>query len=142
MVKSKKSFKAFSFSITAASLIIINAVLLGVVAKWFIGIMPILPGSSGNDPELLLGLSTVGLVLGFTVLFGAIMLRLKPTHKRAWGIVVLAFSAPSVIMGGGLIIGFILGIAGGALALSRKPAEKTKNEYPENKMLPLDRLRS
>ena len=105
-------------------MILSNALALGIVARWFIGIMPTLPGSSGNDPELLLGLSTFGLVLGFTVLFGAIMLRLNPIHKRAWGIVVLVFSAPSVIMGGGLIIGFILGIAGGALALSRKPAEK------------------
>jgi hypothetical protein len=120
MTKNEKNPKAFSFSTVAAILILINAVLLGVVAKWFIEIMPKLPGSSGNDPTLLLSLSAVGLVLGALVLFGAIMLRLKPVHKRAWGAVVLEFSIPSVIMGGGLIVGFILGIAGGALALSRK----------------------
>jgi len=138
MTKGEKSSKAFSFSVTAASLIIINATLLGIVAKWFIGIMPTLPGSSGNDPALLLGLSTVGLVLGLIVLFGAIMLRLNPAHNRAWGAVVLVFSIPSVIMGGGLIIGFILGIAGGALALSIKHVEKTKYKFRENKILPIE----
>jgi hypothetical protein len=138
MTKGEKSSKAFSFSVAAASLIIINAILLGVVAKWFIGIMPTLPGSSGNDPALLLGLSTIGLVLGLIVLSGAIMLRLRPAHNRVWGMVVLAFSIPSVIMGGGLVIGFILGIAGGALALSRKQVEKTKYKFRENKILPTE----
>ena len=51
---------------------------------------------------------------------------------------ILAFSIPSVIMGGGLIIGFILGIAGGALALSRKRVEKTKYKFRENKILPIE----
>ena len=133
MTKGEKSSKAFSFSVIAASLIIINATLLGVVAKWFIGIMPTLPGSSGNDPALLLGLSTIGLVLGLIVLSGAIMLRLRPAHNRVWGMVVLAFSIPSVIMGGGLIIGFILGIAGGALALSRKQVEKLNTSSEKTK---------
>lgn len=129
MAKSEKSSKAFSFSFTAAVLILINAGLLAVVAKWFIWIMPTLPGSSGNDPMLLLGLSAVGLVMGSTLLFGAIMLRLNPVHKRAWGAAVLVFSLPTAIMGGGLIIGFIFAIAGGALALSRKTAEKTKYKF-------------
>jgi hypothetical protein len=36
------------------------------------------------------------------------------------GIIVVLFSILSVITGGGFIIGFILGIIGGASALSRK----------------------
>ena len=76
---------------------------------------------SGNDPTLLIGLATVGLILGFIVLLGALMLHYKPANKKAWGIMIIAFSIPSVIMGGGFIIGFILGIIGGKLALSEKP---------------------
>jgi hypothetical protein len=38
-----------------------------------------------------------------------------------WGIIVVVFSIPSVLSGGGFVIGFILGIIGGALALSAKP---------------------
>jgi hypothetical protein len=44
------------------------------------------------------------------------------------GCIVLVFSIPSVITGGGFIIGFILGIVGGFLALKKpyKPAENIK----------------
>ena len=120
-VLSDKPTKAFTLSLIAGILIICNAVLLGVVAKWFIGIMPILPGSTGNDPMFLIELATVGLIFGILVLLGALMLHIKPANKKAWGIMIIVFSIPSVIMGGGFIIGFILGIIGGKLALSGKP---------------------
>jgi len=101
-------------------------VLLGVVTKWFVGIMPILPGSSGNDPTLLMGLAAAGLIFGGIVLVGALMLRIKPVNKEAWGIIVIVFSMPSVIMGGGFTIGFILGIVGGVKAFKWKPEMYTK----------------
>lgn len=127
MSQSEKPTKAFIFSLTAGILIIANAVLLGIVAKWFIGIMPTLPGSSGNDPTILMGLAAVGLIFGVLVLLGALMFRSKPVNKKAWGIIVIVFSIPSVITGGGFIIGFILGIIGGAKELLRKPKmEATK----------------
>ena len=116
----EKPIKAFNLALTAGILIITNAVLLGVVAKWFVGIMPTLPGSSGNDPMFLLGLAMVGLIFGVIVLIGALMLHFKPSKKKAWGIMIIVFSIPSVIMGGGFIIGFILGIIGGKFALSGK----------------------
>jgi hypothetical protein len=120
-VLSEKPSKAFSLSVIAGILILCNAVLLGVVAKWFIGIMPTLPGSAGNDPTFLIELATVGLIFGVLVFFGALMLRIKPLNKKVWGIIIMVFSIPSVIMGGGFIIGFILGIIGGKLALTGKP---------------------
>jgi len=48
------------------------------------------------------------------------MLHFKPVKKRVWGVIIVIFSIPSVITGGGFIIGFILGMIGGALALSQK----------------------
>ena len=126
MSQSEKPTKAFIFSVTAGILIITNAVLLGIVAKWFIGVMPILPGSSGNDPTLLMGLAAAGLIFGGIVLVGALMLRIKPVNKEAWGIIVIVFSMPSVIMGGGFTIGFILGIVGGVKAFKWKPEMYTK----------------
>ena len=124
----EKPTKALTLSLIAGILICINAVLLGVVAKWFIGIMPILPGSSGNDPTFLIELATVGLIFGVLVLLGALMLHIKPLSKKAWGIMIIVFSIPSVIMGGGFIVGFILGIIGGAKALSRKPKMQATNQ--------------
>jgi hypothetical protein len=117
----EKPTKAFYFALMAGILMIINAVLLGVVAKWFIGIMPTLPGSTGNDPTLLMELGVLGLVFGGLVLLGALKLRFNLANKKAWGIMIIVFSVPSVIMGGGFIIGFILGIIGGKFALSGKP---------------------
>lgn len=128
----EKTVKAFNLALTAGILIITNAVLLSVVAKWFIGIMPTLPGSSENDPMLLIGLATVGLILGVLVLLGALMLHFKPLNKKLWGILVIVFSIPSVIMGGGFIIGFILGIIGGKLALSEKTKKESYNQNINN----------
>jgi hypothetical protein len=112
--------KAFNLTLIGGILIIINGMLLGVVAKWFIGIMPTLPGSTGNDPTFLIELAVVGVIFGILVLLGAIMLHLKPENKKIWGTMAIVFSIPSVIMGGGFIIGFILGIIGGKIAFSGK----------------------
>ena len=53
-------------------------------------------------------------------------LRINPGNKKAWGILIVVFSIPSVITGGGFIIGFIVGIVGGFLAL-RKIRRSTEN---------------
>ncbi len=49
------------------------------------------------------------------------MARGKTLNRRICGITVIGFSIPSVIMGGGFIVGFILGIIGGAKIFSDKP---------------------
>ena len=106
----------------AGILILTNALAVATAATWFPEIFPILPGSSGNDTTTLYGVAVVGLICGAMVMLGAMMLRSKPAQKRAWGIIIMASSIPSVVTGGGFIIGFILGIIGGRMALSRKPA--------------------
>jgi hypothetical protein len=117
----KKIYKSMYLGLVAGILIITNGVILGVVAKWFIEIMPILPGSSGNDPTLLIELASVGLIFGVIVMVGALMLRFKPLNKKAWGIMIIVFSIPSVIMGGGFIVGVIIGLLAGRIALSKEP---------------------
>ena len=121
MSRSEKPTKALILSLIAGILILSNTTLLGVAATWFPWIIPTLPGSSANDTTVLYGLTAVGLIFGVLVLLGAIMLHIKPVNKKAWSITILVFSIPSVVTGGGFIIGSILGIIGGASALSRKP---------------------
>jgi hypothetical protein len=116
----RKSTKDFTLSLIAGILILSNSALLGVVARWFLGIMPTLPGSSGNDPMVFYTLSAIGIIFGVLVTFGAIMLRNKSANKKVWGAMIIAFSIPSVITGGGFIIGFLLGIIGGKISLSGK----------------------
>lgn len=114
MSLSEKRTKAFTLSLIAGVLILSNAVLLGVAATWFPGIIPTLPGSANNTTVPFASLTIVGLICGVVVLLGAIMLHSRPVNKKAWGIMILVFSISSVVTGGGFIIGFILGIIGGS----------------------------
>lgn len=114
----------------AGVLIISNSALLGAAAAWFPWIVPTLPGSSANDTTFLIRLAAVGLVFGILVLLGAIMLHSKPASKKIWSIIIVMFSVPSVITGGGFIIGFILGIIGGAKALKWETEMQTgRNKF-------------
>lgn len=68
--------------------------------------------------------SVIGLVSGIIVIIGALMLNTRPAEHTAWGVIILIFSMVSFIGMGGFFIGAILGIAGGALALSFRPVSK------------------
>jgi hypothetical protein len=116
-MKNQKNQKAFRLSLAAGLLIVGNAASLGIVARCFPTIMPMLPGSTVNDPQVLYSLSILGLVLGVLVLIGTLMLKIKPTHSKVGGLMIIVFSAFSVITGGGFIIGFLLGILGGRTSL-------------------------
>jgi len=70
------------------------------------------------------GLSVVGLVCGVLVLIGAIMLNTRPNDHFTRGIIVLIFSIVSFIGMGGYFMGVIVGIAGGAIALSCRATNK------------------
>jgi len=74
----------------------------------------------GYGSAWLWSLTVVSLGCGAIVLIGAIMLNARPANHFTWGVIVLAFSVISFVGMGGYFIGAILGIAGGALALSYK----------------------
>lgn len=121
MSRSEIPARAFLLSLTAGILILSNSALLGAAATWFPWVIPTLPGSADNSTVPFASLTVVGLICGVLVLLGAMMLRRRPVNKKAWGIMIVLFSIPSVLTGGGFIIGFILGIMSGAKALSWKP---------------------
>jgi hypothetical protein len=116
----RRQTRAFSLSLTAGILILANATAVAAAATWAPELFPTLPGSSGNDPATLYTVAVVGLICGALVLLGAVLLRIRPALRRGWGVMIVVFSAPSVVTGGGFIIGFIIGIIGGAYALSRE----------------------
>ncbi len=102
-------------------MIVCNAVAVGVAGAYFPWIFPTLPGSDNNATVPFTAIAVIGLICGALVLFGALMLRIKPENKKAWGIFVVIFSISSVVTGGGFIIGFILGIIAGVKAFRWKP---------------------
>ncbi len=111
-----KTNKAFNLSVTAGILILINAVLLGAAATWFPWVIPTLPGPTGNANVPFDSLTAIGSLCGSLVLIGSIMTRIRTLSRRVRGMIIIVFSVPSVIMGGGFIVGFILGIIGGVSA--------------------------
>ncbi len=120
MGQREKPKRAFTLSLLAGILVVCNAVAVGVAGAYFPWIFPTLPGSDNNATVQFATIAVIGLICGALVLFGAIMLRIKPENKKAWGILIIVFSLPSVITGGGFIIGFILGIIGGVKAIRWK----------------------
>lgn len=66
-------------------------------------------------------MSALGVIFGTIVIVSAIMLYINPLQHEIWGVLILVFSAASVLSCmGGMIIGLLLGIAGGILAIIYK----------------------
>ena len=102
-------------------MIIGNTSLLGAAVRWFPEIIPIMPGSNNNADIPFTELVIIGLTVGCLVLIGATLLHYYPENRKIWGTMIALFSLPSVLTGGGFIIGFILGIMGGVKAYTIEP---------------------
>ena len=81
---------------------------------------------TGYGSGMMTGLTVVSLVCGVIVLIGALMLKANPSDHITWGAIILIFSLASFAGMGGYFLGAILGIAGGALALSYRATSTTK----------------
>jgi hypothetical protein len=68
----------------------------------------------------------LGIIFGLIVIAGAIMLNRRPAQHTTWGILILVFSILGIFGGlGGYLVGLILGIVGGALAIAWTPPTTT-----------------
>jgi hypothetical protein len=73
------------------------------------------PGFVGG---IVTSVGVFGLVSGIIVLVSGVMLRTSPGQRTLWGTLILVFSVLSFLGTGGFIVGAILGIIGGILALT------------------------
>jgi len=62
-----------------------------------------------------------GLVAGLVVLVGVAMMYAKPETASAWGVAIVVVSALNLFLGMGGFLASVLGILGGALAISWQP---------------------
>ncbi len=129
---------AFILSLTAGTLMLVSGALSTI---WFMsegfdahGMMGGFDGMMGSHQTMMGGFGValsfmgglffLGLLSGIVVIVGALMLNARPAEHLAWGTLILAFSIISFLGMGGFYIGALLGIAGGAIALSWRPTAK------------------
>jgi hypothetical protein len=86
-------------------------------------------GTTGGAAVTAVGV--VGIIMGLIMVVGSFMLYSKPTNAKMWGIIILILSILSWVTAvGGLVIGFILGLVGGILAIVYKPSAATATPHP------------
>ena len=122
---------AFVLSLIGGIIIVLNSILTIFWSTnggpWYGGMMGSWMGGFGYGYNygLTFAFSVAALISGIIVMVGAVMLNARPAEHMAWGAIVLIFSAVSFLGMGGFFIGAILGIAGGAIALSFRAQPKT-----------------
>ena len=117
-------------AIVAGSLMVAAAVILLIVGTYVIpNLNATMFPSTQNLPtanvphfvgSILQGIGLFGLISGVIVLVSGAMLGTNPNQRTLWGTLILVFSVLSIFGTGGFIVGAILGIVGGAKALTWK----------------------
>ena len=88
-------------------------------------------GSSGGGGGSIAALGELGVLLGIATIAVAVLIYRIPARHQLWGALVLAFSLLSWVGAiGGLLLGFLLGLIGGVLAISWKPSVSTPAPAP------------
>jgi len=105
-------------SLAAGIIIVIGSI---VASFWHMAFLPQMSWMMG--PQFASGIvvsSILGIVFGGIVIAGAILLYKKPQQSRQWGVIVLVFSALSFVGMGGFLIGGVIGIIAGIIAITKK----------------------
>lgn len=119
----KRATAGFIVSLIGGIIDAIVAMLIIAAASLVGGLEDFMPGLGLAEEALaatLAVLGTIGLILAIVVIVGAVLIYM-PGKEVIGGILVLVFSIISFFFtAGGLFIGLILGIIGGALGIAKK----------------------
>jgi len=97
----------------------------GVMMNWMLGSIPVL--------------AAFGIASGIMVILGSVMLYTRSAENHLWGAIILAFSVVSILGSmGGLLVGLVLGMLGGILALTWTASGKLTEQYhsPDQYLVP------
>jgi hypothetical protein len=122
---------AFLLSLIGGVLILIGGLVvlgLGISGAFGVGymgsmmgpMMGYMMGGFGTAAALgvaIIAASVIGIASAVIVIYGAFLVRDKPTTRSTWGALILAFSLISLLSLGGFLVGAVLGILGGILAM-------------------------
>ena len=116
--KPKKAMLGFVFSLAGALLILLRGIVRIVV-----GDVITFAGSDVVRHRFLAGIA-LNIIGGIAVLFAILILvgayLIYSGMEVTGGIIVLVFSLVSIFVGSGWLIGLLLGVVGGILALAKK----------------------
>jgi len=125
MSSEQKPYAAFILTLTGGALIFTNGLVFILASCGISRVLEDVVNTKGLSigvvlalQQMMLSLSLVGLVLGACVIFASLMLYYKPSSSVGWGAVVLVLSVVSIFAGGGFLVGLILGVIGGSLAIA------------------------
>jgi len=121
MLTNKQNYPktAYTLSLIAGILMILSSIFILFAISFFLIFVPYHRMMFFFWPTLAFGIMLfLGLIPGTIVLISAFMLKSKPEESTTWGILIIVFSIFSFFGMGGFVIGAILGIIGGAFALS------------------------
>ena len=131
MPETNKLKTAYIISLIAGILIILGSISAKMWGTWTMGGIVGMMGQQGHGVMTVTW--TLELISGIIVLFSAIGLKIRPEEATeglrkcctVWGTMILIFAIISLVGGsmGGFLIGAILGIIGGALALLSRPKD-------------------
>lgn len=108
---------AFILSMLGGILILAAGIYLAIVGGIF--------SAAGNSlvGGIAEGLGGLGVLLGFLLVGLSFAMFFQPDHHLAYGIAIIVVSLMSAITGAGFILGLILGLVGGILAVLFQPSE-------------------
>src|SRR5256885_17213934 len=87
----------------------------GMMVPWMLGSVPVL--------------AAFGIASGIMVILGSVMLYTRSAENQLWGAIILAFSVVSILGSmGGLLVGLVLGMLGGILALTWTDTGKLREQ--------------
>lgn len=119
---------AFALSLIGGVIIVLNGItwlMLALLLSSYLQYPPprlgfplFLRGALARLTSYTLLFGIIGLALGLAVILGALLLRSAQRTRAVLGsLLVTLASAASLILGGGYIVGLVLGISGGIIAL-------------------------
>ena len=114
-----KSDIASGLSLTSGILILAGAVIPWI---WHVLFYPQMSWMMGtpNAMPIFAGMIVIGVISGAIIVLSAVMMSSRPSESPKWGVIVLVFSILSLFGMGGFLIGAVLGIAGGTLAIVKR----------------------
>lgn len=117
-VSGKKSSSAFALSLAGGILIILGSIV------WLLFFANLQSSMDDRMGGMMGGMMSgwflaIPVVAGILVLMGAIMLNARPRQNTLWGIIIVIFSIIGFTGMGLSFLGSILGIIGGAIAISK-----------------------